>query len=70
MCSPGKDPKTIQRPSLWPTTDLSVKLHPEVSGGASPATCKLDTHISFMPEPVECKVKLKAEGLSLRTAGS
>ena len=43
MCSPGKDPKTIQCPSLWPTTDLSVKLHPEVSGGASPATCKLDT---------------------------
>ena len=70
MCPPGEGPKTVQCPSLWPTTDPSVRLHPEGSGGASPATCKLDTQISFTPETVECKVKLKAKGLSLRTAGS
>lgn len=36
--------------SLWPNIDLSVKLHPEAPGGAIPATLKLDTQVSFMPE--------------------
>lgn len=51
--------------SLWPTTDLSVKLHPEAPGGATPATLKLDTQVSFMPErqSFKGKVRLKGEGL-------
>lgn len=35
---------------LWPTSDLLVKLHPEAPGGATPATLKLDSQVSFMPQ--------------------